>query len=76
MRRTRNAKYGQPYRGFESLPLRHPIFSRLNPRPAGLAAPLNPCARLRAIANMRPEGWPSHGALGSDYLAAAVLALA
>ena len=23
MRRTRNAKYGQPYRGFESLPLRH-----------------------------------------------------
>ncbi len=24
MRRTRNAKYGQPYRGFESLPLRHP----------------------------------------------------
>ena len=22
-RRTRNAEYGQPYRGFESLPLRH-----------------------------------------------------
>src|ERR1700758_2026743 len=22
--RTRNAAYGQPYRGFESLPLRHP----------------------------------------------------
>src|SRR5216683_5731222 len=24
MHRTRNAAYGQPYRGFESLPLRHP----------------------------------------------------
>ena len=23
MHRTRNAAYGQPYRGFESLPLRH-----------------------------------------------------
>jgi hypothetical protein len=25
MHRTRNAAYGQPYRGFESLPLRHPL---------------------------------------------------
>ena len=27
MHRTRNAAYGQPYRGFESLPLRHKIFN-------------------------------------------------
>ena len=27
MHRTRNAAYGQPYRGFESLPLRHLIKS-------------------------------------------------
>ena len=38
MHRTRNAAYGQPYRGFESLPLRHyaeilyntPLFARLH----------------------------------------------
>src|SRR5215203_4951920 len=29
MHRTRNAAYGQPYRGFESLPLRHHLF-RIN----------------------------------------------
>src|ERR1700747_127002 len=28
MHRTRNAAYGQPYRGFESLPLRHPTTLR------------------------------------------------
>jgi hypothetical protein len=27
--RTRNAAYGQPYRGFESLPLRHQVRSRV-----------------------------------------------
>jgi hypothetical protein len=30
-RRTRNAEYGQPYRGFESLPLRQPLFRRRPP---------------------------------------------
>jgi hypothetical protein len=28
MHRTRNAAYGQPYRGFESLPLRHELNAR------------------------------------------------
>jgi hypothetical protein len=30
MHRTRNAAYGQPYRGFESLPLRHIILKTLH----------------------------------------------
>src|SRR5262249_53458854 len=41
MHRTRNAAYGQPYRGFESLPLRHTLLKLndiflnklANPRP-------------------------------------------
>src|ERR1700729_3266998 len=34
MHRTRNAAYGQPYRGFESLPLRHflPLLLKLPPK--------------------------------------------
>src|SRR5882762_6126310 len=40
MHRTRNAAYGQPYRGFESLPLRHPspYWATGGPAPAALPA--------------------------------------
>ena len=37
MRRTRNAKYGQLYRGFESLPLRQSLPPQQSPGPFGTA---------------------------------------
>jgi hypothetical protein len=40
MHRTRNAAYGQPYRGFESLPLRHPA----------------PIPKLWVATHFKPEG--------------------
>src|SRR5690242_1790523 len=38
MHRTRNAAYGQPYRGFESLPLRHPT-PMSTPESGGISNP-------------------------------------
>ena len=66
MHRTRNAAYGQPYRGFESLPLRHPArdlrtFQRRS-RPAKLHhsrrwnlrndPALNLCTRAEALSEL------------------------
>jgi hypothetical protein len=58
MHRTRNAAYGQPYRGFESLPLRHttlayPVALVTWRLPAILAARLGQCSGGRTMRPLR-----------------------
>src|SRR5258708_39231255 len=64
MHRTRNAAYGQPYRGFESLPLRH---SRLEPPTPGVTgfAP-EAAASVRSRSLFRPNPLSVRPALSSE----------
>ena len=73
MHRTRNAAYGQPYRGFESLPLRHSQFTRR--RTAVTATILIALAGLIGAAGIALAAAGAHAAPGDGLDGAAYMLL-
>src|SRR5215472_19199531 len=73
MHRTRNAAYGQPYRGFKSLPLRHSQFTRR--RTAVTATILIALAGLIGAAGIALAAAGAHAAPGAGLDGAAYMLL-